>query len=154
MEKATIRQVRDLKEFASITPLLLEGYEQMNKRYKAFNLTREQYVKELIRIMGSENKNGLAVVWVDDRPVGYGAARDNTDLFSSHKVLLLYALYVKPEFSKEYKKPLFDFAEDFGRQQGYHEMVAYNGRFSGASFRLFEKILGMRRKMTMFSKFL
>ena len=152
MEKVEIRRIVDFRELVSVMPLVLEGFEQMNKRYKAFGVTAEQFTKEMIRLVGSQPNNGVVVVWVDGEPVGYGAARENSELFSDVRQLLLYALYVKPKMSRKYSKPLFDYAERLARLEGYDELVAYNGRFSGAGFRLFEKVFGMQRQMIRFNK--
>ena len=152
MDKVEIRLVKDFLELAEVMPLVLEGYEQMNKRHKVFNVNPEQYAKELIRIVSAPEGNGVVVVWVNDEPVGYGVAKDNTDFFSSKRELLLYALYVKPVFSKLYSKPLFQYAEELAVVNGYDIMIAYNSRFSGACYRLFERVFGMRRQMIRFSK--
>jgi len=152
METVEIKRVSSLEELIQVMPLAVEGFDAMNKRYKAFNLSREEYTKELIWVVGHGPKNGMLVVWVDGEPVGYGVARDNTDRFSGVKQLLLFALYVKPKHSRRCTKPLFEAAEELAKENGYEELVAYNGRFSGAGFRLFEKVFGMKRQMTRFNK--
>ena len=147
-----IKRLKNFEELMAVMPLILEGFEQMNKRYKAFSVDAEQYTRELIRIVSCQPENGIVVVWAEGKPVGYGVARDNTEWYSNHRVLLLYALYVQPKFSKIYTKPLFQYAESLAIEQGYDELIAYNGRFSGACYRLFERVFGMRRQMVRFSK--
>jgi len=151
MSEVTIKRVQGFEELTRVMPLILEGFEQMNKRYKAFDLTAEQYTKEMIRIT-SQYDECIGVCWVGGEAVGYGVVRDNTERFSDVRTALFYALYVKPKFSRKCSKPLFEAAEGFAREQGYTRVVAYNGRFSGSGFRLFEKVFGMRRQMTRFNK--
>jgi len=43
-------------------------------------------------------------------------------------------------------------AEAMAKEQGYTHIQAFNARFSGASFRLFEKVFGMQRRRIQFTK--
>ena len=145
--------IEDFMELTSLMPLILEGYTEMNKRCKVFNMTAEEYTKELIRLVAGPSHEGVAVCYHDDgTPVGYAAIRDNTEVFATNKQMLFFAVYVQPKFSKQYRKPLFDFGEQVAVAHGYSEVIAYNSRFSGACFRLFEQVFGMRRQMIRFSK--
>ena len=147
-----IQLIETLDELQLVMPLFLEGYREMNKRYLAFDCDEQGFVKTLIGILGTTPKNGILVAWDGIEPVGYGAAMEDTPPYCEARQLLLWAIYVKPQYSKLVTKPLFAAAEEMARQQGYASLRAYNGRFNGSSFNFFERVLGMRRLRVEFKK--
>lgn len=134
-----------------LVPLFLEGYHAMNKRKKVFEVDQDGFVRTLIGILNTLPENGISVAFDGDEPVGYGAAFDNTPAFAMRKELLLWALYVKPEYPGTVVSMLFDAAKEHGRKHGYQVMKAFNSRFTGGMYRLFEDKLGMRRNRIQFN---
>lgn len=148
----SIVNVTDLSELIRIMPLMLEGYDAMNKKQKVFDVDREGFVMTLFGILNTVPNNGILVAYDGIEAVGYGVAYDDSPTYSKTKHLLLWALYVRPLYSKAVRKMLFDAAEELAKEQGYDYLHAFNSRFSGACFSLFEKIYGMRRARIQFSK--
>ncbi len=147
-----VRPVESLQELQFLMPLFMEGYVGMNKKYAAFECGETGFVKTLVGILGTSPENGILVAWDGVDAVGYGAAMNDTPPYCDGKQLLLWALYVKPAYSKLATKPLFEAAEAMAKEQGYVRLRAYNGRFNGSSFNFFERVLGMRRLRVEFVK--
>lgn len=148
----TTQSITEFEDLVKIMPLVLEGYHAMSKRKKVFDVDEEGFVSVMIGIINTAPRNGLVVVKIDDVPVGYGAAYDVTQQFAKKKTLLLYALYVRPNFGKGAVKALFDEAEKMAKEQGYSYLIAQSARFNGAAYRLFEQRFGMRRDQILFRK--
>lgn len=148
----TIKYITNLDDFVSNVELFKEGYRKMNKKGKVFEMNEEGYLKILLGIMNTSPKNGLAVVEVDGAAVGFGACYEDTPDFALERELLLWALYVKPQFSGEVLVYLFDEAVALAKRQGFRVIKSFNSRFSGAMYRLFEDKLGMKRHRVQFNK--
>lgn len=142
----------ELSELEELIEFFAEGFAAMEKRRKVFEMGWEGFVRTLVGVLNSTPHNGIVVVYENGVPKGYGVAYDNTPEFADRKILLLWALYVRPEVSKVLAPLLFSHACELAKQQGYDEVIAFNSRFSGASFRFFEKELGMHRNRIQFSK--
>ena len=147
----TFKEVTTLEELTLLVPLFVEGYRAMSKKGKVFGCDQDGFLKTLIGILNMVPRDGITVVLVDGEPVGYGAAYDDTPPFADHKVLLLWALYVKPKYSGDVVLQLFNEAKRFAKVRGYAEMTAFNSRFNGGAIRLFENKLGMTRKRIQFN---
>jgi hypothetical protein len=147
----TIVPVRTLEQLVEVTPLLIEGYHSMNKRKKVFEVDVDGFIKTLVGILNTTPQNGLFVALDGDEAVGYGAAFDDTPAFAQKKELLLWALYVKPQYPGTVVAMLFDAAKQAAKEQGYEVMKAFNSRFTGGMYRLFEDKLGMRRHRIQFN---
>ena len=147
----TIEKVTTLEQLTILAPLFIEGYQAMNKRKKVFEVDQEGFLKTLIGILNTSPKNGIYVALDDDVPVGYGAAFDDTPAFAVKKELLLWALYVRPQYPGTVVAMLFDAAKTGAKEQGYEIMKAFNARFTGGMYRLFEDKLGMRRNRIQFN---
>jgi hypothetical protein len=147
-----VKDVTTLEELEEFMPLFWEGYVAMSTKHKAFELDWEGFVKTMVGVINTVPRNGIAVVFMDDEAVGYGVGFDDTPAYSLRQIMLLWALYVKPGYSKIAAPVLCQYAFEYAKQQGYDEVKAFNNRFSGASFRFFEQILGMHRSNVMFSK--
>lgn len=145
-------RITKLEELHACMGLIHEGFVAMEKHGKAFETEWEGFVKTLVGVLNTYPENGICVVCEDDVPVGYGVGFDDTPLYSTKRVMLLWALYVKPKFSKRLAPLLFEHACKVARELGYDEVKAFNGRFSGASFRFFENVLGMHRNKIQFTK--
>ena len=141
-----------MQELLSIMPFMLEGYDAMNRKQKVFDVDREGFVKTLFGVINTHEKNVIGVAFDGIEPVGYGVGFDDTPTYGTTKSFLLWALYAKPEYSKTVGPMIFNGAEEWAKEHGYKKLNAYNARFSGASFRLFEKIFGMRRSQIKFTK--
>jgi GNAT superfamily N-acetyltransferase len=148
----SVNTLETLEELQECMPLFMEGFRAMNKRNKAFECDETGFVKTLVGILGSTPRNGIIVVYDDDEPIGYGAAFDDTPQYCEERCLLLWALYVRPEYSKRCSKVLFSAAEAHAKAQGYKRLKAYNGRLNGSSLNFFERVLGMRRLRMEFTK--
>jgi len=72
---------------------------EMNKRYKAFDCSQEGFVKTLIGVLGTSDKNVIGVAYDGEVAVGYGVGFDDTPAYCEDKHFLLWALYVRPEYS-------------------------------------------------------
>lgn len=141
-----------LEQLVPLMPLFLEGFEAMNKRRKVFEVDADGFVKTLIGILNIPERNGIVVAFDDDgTAVGYGAAFDETPAYAAKRELLLWALYVRPQYPGVVVKGLFDKAKELAAQNGYQVMKAFNARFSGGMYRLFEDRLGMRRHRVQFN---
>lgn len=147
----TIVPVQTLEQLTVLVPLFLEGYHAMNKRKKVFEVDQDGFIKTLIGILNTTPKNGLFVALDGDVPVGYGAAFDDTPAFATRKELLLWALYVRPQYPGLVVVQLFEAAKQAAKEQGYEVMKAFNSRFTGGMYRLFEDKLGMRRNRIQFN---
>ena len=147
----TIAPVENLEQLTVLVPLFLEGYHAMNRKKKVFEVDEEGFVKTLIGILNTKPENGIFVAFDDGEPVGYGAAFNDTPDFARHRELVLWALYVKPTYPGVVVKELFDAAVTEARHQGYTVMKAFNSRFTGGMYRLFEDKLGMRRNRVQFN---
>lgn len=148
----TFARVSSLLQLQSYMGLFREGFDAMEKHGKVFETEWGGFVQTLVGVLNTYPENGIVVVEEDGQAVGYGVGFDDTPPYASKKVLLLWALYVKPSHSKVLAPQLFEHACELGRDLGYDMVTAFNGRFSGASFRFFEQTLGMRRKTVKFTK--
>ena len=143
--------VTTLEQLVEVTPLLIEGYHAMNKKRKVFEVDVDGFVKTLIGILNTTPKNGIFVALDGEEAVGYGAAFDDTPAFAPRKELLLWALYVKPKYPGLVVVQLFEAAKQKAKEEGYEVMKAFNSRFTGGMYRLFEDKLGMRRNRIQFN---
>jgi hypothetical protein len=148
----SIRLVSTLEELTVLMPFFLEGFYAMEHRQKVFEVDKDGFIKTLVGVLNTTPKNGILVAFDGIDPVGYGVAFDDTPAYGLKKELLLWALYVKPQHSKFVAPMLFQAAEEGARERGYDKMKAFNSRFSGASYRFFEQLLGMRRNKIQFTK--
>lgn len=148
----TIAPITTLEELMTVMPFLMEGYHAMNRKQKVFDIDAEGYAKVMTGVLNTIPENGILVAFDGILPIGYGVAYNDTPTYSKEKHLLLYALYVRPEFSRVVAPQLVKAAEAMAQEQGYSVIQAFNARFSGASFRLFEQIFGMRRSRIQFTK--
>ena len=148
-----VRPIKTFPELQRLMPLFLEGFREMNKRHKAFDCDEEGFVKTLAWVLGGDtDKNVIGIAWDGNTPVGYGVGFDDTPIYSKRKHFLLWALYVKPAWSKLAGKELFDGAETFAASNGYDVLRANNGRLNGSAIKFFEKVLEMRRNRLEFTK--
>lgn len=145
-----IRRVTDLNELIGLSPLFEEGYDAMNKRGKVFSVDKTGFILRLLQIFNNQPRNGILVVFDEDKPIGYGAGYDISEDGSRTNTLLLWALYVKKEYSGNVVVDLFERCKEEALTQGYDNMIAFNSRLNGAMFRLFEQKLGMKRKSVEF----
>jgi hypothetical protein len=148
----TFQDITTLSELEEYMPLFYEGYVAMSTKHKAFELDWDGFVKTMVGVINTVPKNGITVVLMDGVAVGYGVGFDDTPAYSLKQIMLLWALYVKPGYSKIVAPELCKYAFEYAKQQGYDEVKAFNNRFSGASFRFFEQLLGMHRSNVVFSK--
>lgn len=147
------RLVETLEELQRLMPLFLEGFRAMNKRQKAFECDETGFIKTLVRVLGMrEEDGGILVAEVDGSVVGYGVAFDGTPIYCEERILLLWGLYVKPEWSKLVTKPMFEHMEGLAEERGFVTLRAFNGRLNGSSINFFERVLGMRRHKIEFTK--
>ena len=147
----TIKPVENLEQMVQCTPLFLEGYRAMNKKRKVFEVDEDGFIKTLLNILNTQPDNGILVAFDDGEPVGYGAAFEETPAFAKRRELLLWALYVKPQYPGTVVTMLFEEAKQVAREQGYQVLKAFNSRFTGGMYRLFEDKLGMRRNRIQFN---
>lgn len=145
------KEITTLEELTVLIPLFLEGYRAMNKKRKVFGCDQTGFVKTLIGVLNMIPRDAIVVTCVDNVPVGYGVAFDDTPPFAEEKEWLLWALYIQPKYSGEVVKSLFDEAKTYALARGYKVMKAYNSRFTGSAFRLFEDKLGMTRNRIQFN---
>lgn len=145
------RLVRTLEELTVLMPLFLEGFYAMNKKQKVFEVDKEGFIKTLVGVLNTTPKNGIVVAFDGVEPVGYGVGFDDTPTYGVKRELLLWALYVKSGHSKVVAPLLFQHGIELAKLQGYEKLKAFNSRFSGASFRFFEQLLGMRRSKIQFN---
>ena len=148
----TLKTVETLIELQRFMPLFLEGFREMNKREKAFDCDETGFVKTLIGVLGTPEKNAIVVALSDDQAVGYGVAFEDTPTYCEVRHWLLWGLYVKPDFSRLVTPLLLAEAERQAKLLGYSVLKAYNGRLNGSSINFFERILGMRRHRIEFTK--
>lgn len=148
----TYETVDTLERLEHFMGLFYEGFEAMERKFKVFEMGWEGFVKTLVGVINTSPRNGIVVVSVDGEAVGYGVGFDDTPAYSDTQILLLWALYVRSSHSKHIAPLLFEHACELARAQGYDEVKAFNSRFSGASFRFFEELLGMRRQRIQFNK--
>lgn len=144
-------RVTDLESLATIAPLLHEGFLAMNKKRKVFEVDWAGFMQTLVGVVNTTPKNGILVVFDGATPIGYGVGFDDTPAFALQKELLLWALYVKPEYRGDVVVELFSKAKQWAKEQGYQVMKAYNARFTGGMYRLFEGKLGMHRHRVQFN---
>jgi hypothetical protein len=147
----TIEPVLSLEQLVEATPLLIEGYHAMNKKRKVFEVDVDGFVKTLVGILNTTPKNGILLVKDENEVIGYGAAFDDTPAFATRKELLLWALYVRSNYPGTVVVQLFEAAKQNAKNQGYEVMKAFNSRFTGGMYRLFEDKLGMRRNRIQFN---
>lgn len=147
----TLKTVETLEELTLLTPLFIEGYNAMNKKRKVFEMGPEGFITTLIGILNTTPKNGIVVAFDEDQPIGYGAAFEDTPPNAEKRELLLWALYVRPQYKGDVVKQLFDEAKRLAAVQGYKVLKAFNARFTGGMYRLFEGKLGMRRHRVQFN---
>lgn len=147
----TLKLVKTLEELVELTPLFLEGYYAMNKKKKVFEMGPEGFIKTLIGILNTTPQNGIVVAYDGELAIGYGAAFDDTPMWADKKELLLWALYVNPAYKGYVVSALFEESARLAREQGYGVMKAFNARFTGGMYRLFEHKLGMRRHRIQFN---
>lgn len=147
----TVEPVTTLEELVACTPLLIEGYHAMNKKKKVFEVDQDGFIKTILGILNTQPENGIFVARDNGEPVGYGAAFNETPAFALKKELLLWALYVRPQYPGTVVVMLFEAAKQKAREQGYQVMKAFNSRLSGGMYRLFEDKLGMRRNRIQFN---
>lgn len=152
-----IRLITTLDQFASVVPLFKEGYHEMNRKEQVFSVSEDGFLNTLLGILNTTqpNKvpsNGIAVAFDGDEPVGFGAGMEDTPPYCEERHFLLWALYAKRGKSSTVASMLFRTAEAFAKVHGYRRLIAYNARFSGASYRFFEGKCGMRRAKIQFTK--
>lgn len=123
----------------------------MNKKTKVFDVDQEGFVKTLVGVLNTTPQNGILVAFDEDEPVGYTVAFDDSPTYGKVKEVLVWALYVKPRWSKVVAPMIMNRGVELARAQGYQRMKAFNSRFSGASFKFFEQLLGMRRSRIQFN---
>jgi hypothetical protein len=148
----TVKRVETLAELQWLMPLFMEGFRAMNKRKKAFDCDEQGFIKTLVGVLGTGPDNGILVSYSDELPVGYGVAFEDTPTYCEEKHLLLWALYIKVEYSKLVTPALFGETERLAKELGYKHLRAYNGRLNGSSINFFERVLGMRRHRIEFTK--
>jgi hypothetical protein len=146
-----IKEVTDIEQLTILMPLFIEGYHAMNKKKKVFEVDETGFVRTLVGVLNTQPSSGILVAFDDFTPVGYGVAFDETPAFATKRELLLWALYVKPAYPGTLVIQLFDAAKLLAAQQGYEVLKAFNSRFTGGMFRLFEGKLGMRRNRIQFN---
>jgi hypothetical protein len=147
----TIKEVTDIEQLTLLMPLFIEGYHAMNKKKKVFEVDQDGFVKTLIGILNTFPTNNICVVFDDGVPIGYAAAFENTPTFAMKREMLLWALYVKPQYKGNVVVLLFEEAKRIGVEQGFDILTSFNSRFTGGMFRLFEGKLGMRRNRIQFN---
>lgn len=147
----TTKRVVLIDEFIELMPLFVEGYYAMNRKKKVFEVDLEGYKKTLLGVLNSQPQNGILVVYQDDQAVGFGVGFDETPSYAQHREMLLWALYVQPQFRGEVVVRLFEDACTEARQLGYSVLKAFNSRFTGGMYRFFEQKLGMRRNRILFN---
>lgn len=143
--------VESLDELMSLMPLFLDGYAAMNKKKKVFEVDIEGYTKTLVGVLNTAPKNSILVLYVDNEAVGFGVGFDETPAFAKQQEMLLWALYVKPEFRGDLVVRLFEDGVQVAKANGYSVLKAYNSRFTGGMYRFFEQKLGMRRNRVQFN---
>ncbi len=145
------KRVETLDEMMELMPLFMEGYDAMNKKRKVFEVDEEGFKKTLLGVLNTQPENGILVLWVDGVPVGYGVGFNDTPAFAKHRELLLWALYVRPTYRGDMVEKLFADAKLEAKAQGYKVLKAFNSRFTGGMYRLFETKLGMKRHRVQFN---
>lgn len=151
-KKVVIRSITTYEELLVLMPLFMKGYEAMVKRSRFERTSKDAFVKTLLGVLGSQDRNGIMVAFDGLSPVGYGVAIDSTDEFDEHKSLLLWSLYILPRSGKGVTKSLFGAAQDWAKEKGYKYLDACNSRFTGSAYKFFEEGFGMRRAYVTFTK--
>lgn len=146
----TYRFIYDLEDLVNLTPLFIEGYAAMNRKKKVFEVDQEGFIKTLIGVLNTTHENAILVAFDEETPIGYAVGFNDTPAFATSKELLMWALYVKPQYRGDVVVGLFQTGVEFARKKGYSAMKAFNARFTGSVFRLFENKLGMRRHRIQF----
>lgn len=147
-----IHEILDLTTFMELVPLFREGFQEMNRNKKVFSVDEEGFLNTLIGILNTCEKNGILVAYDDGKPIGFGAGYECTPAFCKERHLLLWALYAQRSSSGSASKMLFQAAEFWAKARGYHKLIAYNHRFSGAALKLFRDRFGMFQKQIRFEK--
>lgn len=146
-----LRLITNLEQLTVMVPLFLEGFHAMNKRKKVFEVDQDGFVKTLIGILNTSPTNNICVAFDDGVPIGYAAAFENTPTFAMKREMLLWALYVKPQYKGNVVVQLFEEAKRIGVEQGFDILTSFNSRFTGGMYRLFEGKLGMKRNRIQFN---
>lgn len=149
-----IHTVTTLEELTVLVPFFIEGYHAMNRKGKVFEMDVEGFVKTLIGVLNTPERNVIGVVKDGEALVGYGVAFDDTPPFAEMKELLMWATYVRPQYGGHVIVMIVEGAKDFARRHGYGMVKAYNSRFTGGMYRLFEHKLGMKRRRVQFNTIL
>ena len=133
-------------------PFLAEGLAVLNQIPKdGAGITKEAFLSTVVTATADPERNIVAVVKSKNgKPLHFGIVVDNSLLLSPPS-LLIYASYSNGK-SKTVTKWALQWLEDWAREHGYAQLEAFSMRITGASFRLFERGWGFRRKSVLFTK--
>lgn len=144
--------VTEYGELEVLMPLFMQGFREMKKRQRFDRITEDGFVKTLLGVLGSQERNGIMVAFDERGPKGFGVALDDSGEFDDFKSLLLWSIYVIPGSGKGVAKGLYEAAERWAKERDYRFLDACNSRFTGSSFKFFEELFGMRRAQVIFTK--
>ena len=147
----TIRPITSLPELTVLMPLFIEGYHAMCKRKNAFDVDLNGFVNTLVKVFNDYPDSQIIVLFDDDMPVGYSVGMDDTTSFGLQREMLVWALYVKPQYKGSAVVELFNYGMVEAKRLGYGTLKAFNSRFTGGMFRFYENKLGMKRHRTQFN---
>lgn len=111
------------------------------------------FLKTLLHVASLDECNGAVILFTscNDKPLGFYVLCDNTEIFSDHRTVLIFAGYSNGKYEQA---PLasIDFVEKWARDRGFKEIHAHTRRMTGAAARLYERKLGFTRLSWAFKK--